>query len=142
MLVQSYCLQPLSYCISITTGSLMFASKIKLSMICWFITTSILVMILHDNLPPSYLAGLLDVIAYVLILFIFISLGIITTLLMGNVYPWDIAQYVLLALGAMAFLLWLYAHKLSYQKPLIVFSIGVWSSVGAVSVFHGFISSV
>ena len=99
--------------------------------------TSIGVLVLNLYLPPmpsSALAGWI-------IEFALIILGLVTAVLMGNVFPDITPQPLVIFLGFLTLVLFMYSFKLK-SKLLRCVSILLWVIVGTWSAFWGLVYGI
>ena len=95
------------------------------------------VLVLNLYLPPMPSGAL----AGWLIEFVLIFLGLVTTLLMGNVFPSITPQIFVVLLGLLALVLFMYGFKVK-SKALRCISILFWVMVGTWSTFWGLVYGI
>jgi hypothetical protein len=105
------------------------------------VISALVALVIINLFLPFAAGGLGNVLLGLVFQFFLILLGVVTTVMMGDVFPAPLVQEVVIGIGLLSISLFIYSLRSSSAKARIC-SILVWVSVGAWSTFWGLASSI
>jgi len=105
------------------------------------VLSTLIALVIINLFLPFAVGGLDSVLLGLLFQLFLILFGVITTIVMGDVFPALLVQEVVIGIGLLSMSLYIYSLRSSSEKARVC-SLFIWVSVGAWSTFWGVVSSV